>query len=498
MPEQRVLALKEIQGNVIPGFNKDYVRLLFVKIDEPATAKRWIKRISTSVATAQEVSDFNQLFKQTVKRRGFEGTVKSTWINIAFSFAGLRKLVPADAEKFTDVAFRHGAERAGPDWVADAERMEPDIVVIIAADDARDLDEAVERVKHGIDASGPCARGVRVIFEQPGETRADMRGYEHFGWRDGISQPGLRGFTAPSDPEKRPEQGLPGQDLLWPGEFIFGYETQERNDATAPGPNSLMRDGEPVVPHWAKNGSYLVYRRLRQDVGAFHRFLHDQGANLGVGPEALGARLVGRWASGAPLVRTPTKDKPRLGGNPKKNNDFEYGPEDEAEPGPKVPRDPNGVRCPFSAHIRKAYPRDETADHPNPYAKLGRTLNESDTQTHRLLRRGIPYGRPSASTPLAPVEDAIDRGLLFMAYMTSITDQFEFVTCNMVDNPHFVKPHTGVDPIIGDTPGSARDIRTVLPRAKTPQELELGRWVTSTGGGYFFAPSIDGLQRLAT
>jgi Dyp-type peroxidase family len=291
---------------------------------------------------------------------------------------------------------------------------------------------------------------------------------------------------------------LPGQDLLWPGEFIFGYETQERNDATAPGPNSLMRDGEPAAPEWADNGSYLVYRRLRQDVGAFHRFLHDQGANLGVGPEALGARLVGRWASGAPLVRTPTKDKPRLGGNPKKNNDFEYGPEDEAEPGPKVPRDPKGVRCPFSAHIRKAYPRDETADHPNPYAKLGRTLNESDTQTHRLLRRGIPYGRPSASTPLAPVEDAIDRGLLFMAYMTSITDQFEFVTCNMVDNPHFVKPHTGVDPIIGDTRGASGHIRTVLPRAKTPQELELGRWVTSTGGGYFFAPSIDGLQRLAT
>ncbi len=342
-----------------------------------------------------------------------------------------------------------------------------------------------------------------------------MAGHEHFGWRDGISQPGLRGrlsnektdLLTPRPNSARPNQGLPGQDVLWPGEFIFGYPSQDQNNAKAAGPDSLKPGGKLVAPEWAMDGSYLVFRRLRQDVGAFHRFLFDQGAELRVDPTALGARLVGRWPSGAPLVRTPTKDKPRLGQNADKNNDFEYGPGDEGEKGSAdkhgrdVHRDPDGRRCPFSAHIRKAYPRDETVAEgdPNPYEDLGETLDESDTQTHRLLRRGIPYGPSSDSTPEVPVADAVDRGLLFMAYMTSISEQFEFIREHCLNDRNFKAPSTGVDPILGQERegDSARTISTVLPGQKESVEIELGNWVTTTGGGYFFAPSISGLRHLA-
>jgi deferrochelatase/peroxidase EfeB len=185
------------------------------------------------------------------------------------------------------------------------------------------------------------------------------------------------------------------------------------------------------------------------------------------------------------------------------NNDFEYGLPDDGE-GRKVPRDPDGLKCPFSAHIRKAYPRDETvAGDLDPYRDLRpeRTLNERDTQTHRLLRRGIPYGPSSHSTPDKPEDDAIDRGLLFMAYMTSITDQFEFVSNQWLNDADFKRPATGVDPIlghVGDT-DERGTINTVLPYEANTVEIGLETWVTTTGGEYFFAPSITALRdNLAT
>jgi Dyp-type peroxidase family len=511
--EEPFLAGGLIQGNVFPGFNKDHVRLLFLRIDDSGAARRWIQQIGPCVASAREVWDFNRLFGQVKLRRGFEGTVKATWINIAFSYSGLEKLVGQEVDQFTDEAFRNGAGRSGADWVVGGPGSEVDVVVIIAADDPVDLDAAARRVRDDIYAPDrDTTGGVRVVFEQGGATRDGvMQGHEHFGWLDGVSQPGLRGrwSDAPEDvltprETNNLDQGLPGQDLIWPGEFVFGYEGQDRNNATAPGPDSLKPDGKLVAPEWAKDGSYLVFRRLRQNVGAFHRFLCEEGTRQGVRAEALGARLVGRWPGGAPLVVRPLTDKPALGSNKYANNDFEYGPPDDGE-GRKVPRDPDGRKCPFSAHIRKAYPRDETvaAGDPDPYRDLRpeRTLNESDTQTHRLLRRGIPYGPSSHSTPDRPEDDIIDRGLLFMAYITSITDQFEFVSRQWFNAADFKRPATGVDPILGQVGDTDErgTISTVLPNEANTVEISLERWVTTTGGGYFFAPSITALrENLAT
>jgi Dyp-type peroxidase family len=497
----------EIQGNVIPGFNKDHVRLLFLRIDDPGAAKRWIKRICPYIATAEEVWDFNRLFKQTKSRRGFEGTVKATWVNIAFSYGGLKKLVGEEVKRFIDEAFRDSVSRSDADWVIGGPGGEVDVVVIIAADDLVDLDATARRVRDDIYARDrDTTGGVCVVFEQGGGTRDGvMAGREHFGWLDGVSQPGLRGRWSgtPGDlltprAADDPDQGLPGQDLIWPGEFVFGYQGQDRNNATAPGPDSLKSGGKLIAPEWAKDGSYLVFRRLRQDVGAFHRFLRDKGHNLRVDPEALGARLVGRWRSGAPLVVSPEHDDLELGKDVRANNDFEYGPGDD-----EVPQDPDGRKCPFSAHIRKAYPRDETvaAGDPDPYLNLRpkRTLNESDTQTHRLLRRGIPYGPSSNSTPDKPEDDAIDRGLLFMAYMTSITDQFEFASKQWLNDEDFKRPATGVDPILGQVAGTDErgTINTVLPNETNTVQIGLAKWVTTTGGGYFFAPSITALRTIS-
>ena len=134
-----------------------------------------------------------------------------------------------------------------------------------------------------------------------------------------------------------------------------------------------------VAPAWAEDGSFLVFRRLKQNVGAFHKFLHDEALKLEITPGLFGAKCVGRWASGAPILRAREIDNVKWAEDDSKNNDFMF------------TEDLLGQVCPVAAHIRKVYPRGD--------------VKESEVQRHRLLRRGIPYGDPSLSSPTAPVPD---------------------------------------------------------------------------------------------
>jgi Dyp-type peroxidase family len=521
-----MLHLKNIQGNIVAGFNKDFQTLLFLRIDDVPSFKAWLADFAPLVATAEEVLAFNRLFKRTSDQRGYSGTVKSTWINIAFSYAALAKLT-SDAGGFADASFKTGvvAQSAalGDPTSADAEGH-PDrwlvrdgedgahVLILVAADTLADLEAEVVRVEQLIFSprrdGRPVRSGASIVFKQEGRTQpGTLAGHEHFGWLDGVSQPGLRGRISPSrhdvlTPRQNPDdphQGKPGQDLLWPGEFVFGYPGQSADrPVEQPGIDSLT-DGaaHALAPRWAADGSYLVFRRLRQDVHRFHSFLHDQAAPLGVTPAALGARLVGRWASGAPTMREPDADNPNLGGNECANNNFEFKEETEPTqnpPGPdqcedttyrQSPGDPAGDLCPFAAHIRKSYPRDD--------------VDERETQTHRLLRRGIPFGPSSRSTPAVPLDDGVDRGLLFMAYMTSIVDQFEHVTKQFVNNPDFKDPNAGIDPILGQVQaadGSRQRSFDVRIGGVAHTLIAPDDWVVPTGGGYFFAPSICALRHV--
>ena len=153
-------------------------------------------------------------------------------------------------------------------------------------------------------------------------------------------------------------------------------------------------------------------------------------------------------------------------------------------------------------------------------------LNEDDVQSHRILRRGIPFGPPLHGSSLddPKPDDGVQRGLHFLAYMTSIEDQFEFIIRNWVNNPDFKEPRGppptdqlvqldpntqggGHDPIIGQnnkTPDRIREFAVTLKnsegkrvavRANTFDGSGKGlEWVIPTGGGYFFSPSIRALH----
>ncbi len=195
-------------------------------------------------------------------------------------------------------------------------------MIIIASDDRDDLLAEVARVEHSIyptwGANGRISRsGVVIIFKESGATLPQpLTGHEHFGFLDGVSQPGLRGrisdeptdvLTFRQNPNNR-DQGKPGQDLLWPGEFVFGYPGQDPNSADIVDPGPISEAG----PAWAKDGSFVVFRRLRQDVQAFRDFEQQMAFQLGISPDLFGAKLVGRWASGAPILRAPEADNRAL------------------------------------------------------------------------------------------------------------------------------------------------------------------------------------------
>jgi Dyp-type peroxidase family len=487
--------LDEIQGNILAGFNKDHEALLFLTFRDGPGARRWLSELLGDVATMREVLAFNRLFKLIRARRSTEDdtdTIQATWVNVALTYQGLVALGQADAglASFED-AFRHGmsqrAEQLGDDgdaapqhWVGELGSQEVHGLLIIASDRRDDLHRAIAHQIRRL-----SAHRIAVVFQQEGATRVDNPGHEHFGFKDGISQPGLKGVHQPNP--NNPEQGDPGQDLVQPGEFVLGYPTQpgpppQPSPSPYPPPSQPQpAAGEPSKsgPDWTRNGAYLVFRRLRQDVLAFQQQMGQLAGTEQISEDLMGAKVVGRYKSGAPLEVTKAQASDPGIADPSLLDDehvnaFEYEPDDA-----------DGTVVPRAAHIRKAYPRNEATP----------AGGEPDTQRHRLLRRGIPFGLSfrhgaPAHSPRGPhPEYPEDRGLLFLCYGRSIENQFELVQQQWVNDPKFPQAGDGVDGVL-----SQGDFR--LP-GERQEHVTLQRFVTMTGGEYFFSPSITALKLLA-
>jgi Dyp-type peroxidase family len=385
----------------------------------------------------------------------------------------------------------------------------------VAGDDPRQLQDEVDRLGatlQKIPGAADAGSGLELIYDQRGNTLPEaLRGHEHFGFKDGVSQPAVRGrissapddfftprYVDPSDPRAL-NFAAPGDALVYPGQFVFGYELQNRS-----GDGGVPFDPE-TFPAWAKNGSYLVFRRLRQDVAAFRAAMSQKAAELaskpgfsGMTADLLASKLVGRWPSGAPVSRSPDSDNAPLGANDFANNHFAFqnastplplqnAPPHVPDTFPQAPADSEGLLCPHAGHIRKVNPRDLPTD----------TGGASDTLARRILRRGIPYGDPlPPGADPASRESHLDRGLLFVCYQTSIVDQFEFLLNHWV-NTTGAPEQGGFDIVIGQSgAGAQRDRSVELSTSGNPsQSLTFQpEWVVPTGGGYFFAPSIEALS----
>jgi hypothetical protein len=154
------------------------------------------------------------------------------------------------------------------------------MLVTVAADAVDDLETAVAAV-----ISTASEHGLTVLLSERGDTLpGQLAGHEHFGFKDGISQPGIRGarstvsgdeitprYLAADDPHAA-LFGKPGQPLVWPGQFLLGEPRQDPQDPKVPAPAST------AFPQWARLGSYVVVRRLAQDVVGFWDWMGSAAA----------------------------------------------------------------------------------------------------------------------------------------------------------------------------------------------------------------------------
>jgi Dyp-type peroxidase family len=475
------LDLNDIQGDVLIGLQKDAENFIFFKIVDVAAFKGLLKgHVLRRITSSEKVNQREQVIRRH-KILGRRVGESFRGLNLGFTKDGITQLIRANRPRL-DPSFEKGADH--PDttatlhdplksrWLAKFVSDRIDGVFLITGPDRSSV------LFHSNELLRILGSSIRVIYSEAGTTRPGAeRGREHFGFLDGISQPGIRGLTQRSNPIYKPDEGLPGQDLIWAGEFVFGYPGQHPQHPTKEG------SPPPMAAPWMHNGSFMVFRRIEQKVLEFRRFVAEQAARLGMDPHLLAARMVGRWKSGAPLELAPLRDDPRLGHDDGRNNAFEY-------------RDDRfQQKCPYAAHTRKVYPRDDEGD-------------EAEARRHRIIRAGIPFG-----PEVAPAETTTShsRGLMFVCYQTSIERQFEYIQ-RQANDPGFVsgkrRPdgwdvRPGYDPIIGQAPGNG--IREMdepypnYPAGSRRTTLTIPKqFVELTAAAYFFMPSITALRTVLT
>jgi Dyp-type peroxidase family len=503
----------DIQGNILPGFRREQQLHLGYMAPSETVLRGTLKVLAnygiTSLATA-----FGH--KEQRKMAFLAGTPQpkraDLWLNLALGAAALDRLGDGAIRKL-DAGFDVGMRpsRTGDPWRAKDDQGNPnpshpsnwkvgspsrplDLLVIAAYDDP---------VAAGIDAllASLAATGIQEVYREAGVRLANDQ--EHFGFADGISQVGVLGtveiegvrsavttrYGVPA--QDGVEFGKPGQPLVWPGQFLVGAAT---------GANSVDN-----APARYRNGSFLVFRRLSQDIRAFDA---DTAAiaqahstpEKPLTAEHLRAMIVGRWPSGAALMRH--QNEPVTADNELSANYFLFGAATpdlqlagNAVTGAKAdPSPPRGLQCPVFAHIRKVNPRDLPTD----------KGDRDRTRSFQMLRRGIPFGPPYDRVNPESAANLEPRGLLFFAYQRAISLQFERLNTDWM-NTEKGPADGGFDLLVGQNVATNTGLylskSATLYSAPAPapgeQVVAPANWVKPTGGAYLFAPSLSHIRSLA-
>jgi deferrochelatase/peroxidase EfeB len=465
------LELTDIQGNVLRGYRSANARHFALSVEDPAGARRFIAGlISGNEARSPQITNAE------------EWNDKPHYtLNIGITWAGLKALgLPSPVLGDFPPAFQQGpatrATEPDPDfpggvglgdvgksaprqWVLGGERTpEVHMMLSLYTDEHRKrrINAVSARLRKGFAAG-------RLTEISAHDANALPQGKVHFGYRDGIAQPEIRG--APGRPRRDK------QPTVEPGDFLLG-----RDYVNLYGGNFL---GD-LPPALGDNACYAAFRMLRQDVLGFERFLNRWAKQFKLDPELVAAKLMGRWRNGVPLTLSPdvAEPDPPLAGAAL--NDFDYAP----APGHNTFYDDfDGRRCPVGAHIRRLNPRS--------------SLVMGQPHSRRLIRRGMPYG--PAFDPDAG-EDHVERGLIGLFLCGDLELQFEFILrvwANQDLSTHGLRGTR--EPILGAQPagGGKFVLRTADSRDPIVM-LGLPRLVQTVGSVYCLVPGIGGLRYLAS
>jgi Dyp-type peroxidase family len=449
--------LHDIQDNVVAPILMRYGRHIFLKFNDGEKGRAFLRNMLKRVNARQE-----------------EHGTKFT-INIGFTYEGLKTLGLAQRslDSFPN-AFRVGA-RGRASHVGDVGPHAPELwegglggpdihaMAWIRTDTDQGREEATRVLRVEMEATG----GIEIRFVQDSMALAHANGIgsegEHFGFADPISQPPIDGADTPW----YPGDGAQEPDGRWrplkPGEFLLGYEDEVGPAGTAaPEPFELR-----------VNGTYMVFRKLYQDVAAFRRYLATAAKSLYSSDDLpqqdlVAAKMMGRWRSGCPLDLSPEKDDLAIAADPERRNNFSYAGDEE------------GLRCPLGAHLRRVNPR---ATH---------MKRATAVRRRRLIRRGVEYGPHLQDGALE--DDGIDRGLTQLIIQADIERQFEFVQKEWMHGGEFM----GLDPNEQDpiTGLGGEGSQMSVPGAKQPFLFDLPTFVKVKGSEYLFVPGLKALEGL--
>lgn len=456
------LAKADIQGNILQGYGFPRAAYLFFEVGDEGSGRAFLDGLAITPATewAQK---------------------PQTTTNVALTYAGLQALgVAADVldrlpEAFT-TPVRERARKllgdTGPsapeNWVEHLGTSRSHILVTIAGSDEENpvpFDGAVTALLGNAEDNG-----LQLVHREDAKALKNRR--EHFGWADGFGQPAIEGAGGARAGQGVPEDnGITWRDLK-AGEFILGEADEDGQTV-----------GEPLLA----NGTYMVYRKLYQDVARFRRELYAEGARYAanVKPEPpldgdqlyelMAAKVVGRWRDGVAIElvqRRADADSRGLGADEQENpdNDFRYWDDDRA-----------GLRCPKGAHIRRTNPRDA----------LG--WNGEMSKSHRIIRRGMPYGEllPSKVTE----DDGKDRGLIFICFNADIARQFEVIQALWCNDGNAFGLGDDRDYLLGDNRGTGKMTIHGDPPHFAHAQPDV---VLTRGCEYLLVPGIKALHDLTT
>jgi Dyp-type peroxidase family len=475
--------LGDLQGNILVAYKRLKSRNLLIRFKGPlAEAKTWLR---THVAAPGA-----RFAPTTAQQQEQEGASSAASMLKSFMLTaeGLRYLGATTAGMCP--AFQRGARHEAtirklndptPDAWPDEYRSPWHAMLLLAGNDDGALDALAQEVKSS-ELEAEFRVEVGNAIGSDGLPLSEPSGFrhEHFGYRDGLSQP----VYLESHLERLPtyHRGV-------------GQADPRRAPSTV-----LTRD--PLSGASAGYATYFVYRKLEQDVTGFKErveqyigtlqrrgeFLSEvwdeKGGNTGYGLFAAGRpaptqdelrdyvtqRLMGRAKNGRPWPQWDGSSDPEL-------NNFNF----DADPG--------GGVCPFYAHVRKMNPR-------------GATGNSAAEKRKTLTRRSIPYG--TRDTREGRYKQ--DVGLLFMCAQASIEDQFEFVQqqwANAESVDLEAAPTPTVDTLIGQRPQNREQAEYAVDRHRKIGEtievdLDFYDLVKLRGAEYFIVPSISGLKNLAS
>jgi Dyp-type peroxidase family len=443
----------DVQGDILQPYGRrhPYASYVFVGVADAARGRTWLSEQIDRVTTATHR----------------DGPRPDSTFNVALTHAGLVALgvPPAVVETFSDEFCQEMANRATE--LGDLGRNAPSswdeglgtgrahVLVTVKARTREALDATLSELREELASAGALS----IVHESCAHQASDQR--EHFGFADGFSQPALEGID---DAHSARGEGVPEKDGWRPlalGEFILGYGDEETRI------DPLKRLPSAPSDPLGRNGTYMVWRKLHEDVALFRRTISTSSRLYAGGDERkLAAKVVGRWQNGAPLVTAPDAPPSHFDPDAPGTNAFRYA------------GDLNGYGCPLGAHVRRSNPRDA----------LG---FEGDLSfRHRVIRRGMPYG---PELPEGVIEDDHkERGLVFVCFNASISRQFESIQRQWLNDGNSFHLGTDTDFLLGGD-SAKMTIQGEAPFFLAPQRP----FVTMRGGEYLFVPGVTALAAIA-